>query len=148
SFELAHLADHRRPTRGDIVADGRAGLAVSKAESLGLRDVEAAGGWKALYDQNGLVGYDAVVVGLPPLESGPELRMAAQNLDGILLVLKWGATDVDKVERAIAVSGVGASEFIGAVLNMMDERMVGKFGDKLWAAEAKLVARRRAPKFR
>ena len=102
--------------------------------------VEAAA-WRRC-DPDWLRTYDLVVVNLPPLESGPEFRMAANDIDRILLVIKWGSTEFERIERAIAASGVAASEFIGAVLNMVDDRMIGKFGDKLWEAEAALVARR------
>ena len=148
SLEPTPVSDHGQRTRGDIVLDEPNGLDVLKASSPDQDSVggNAAGG--TLLDQNRFGAYDLIVVGLPPLERGPEFRMAAQNLDGILLVLKWGSTALEKVELAIAVSGVGPSEFIGAVLNMVDERMVGKFGDKLWEAEARLVARRRPLKLR
>jgi Mrp family chromosome partitioning ATPase len=97
----------------------------------------------AYCDQNCLDAYDVIVVALPPLERGAEFRMAAQGVEGILLVLKWGSTDLEEVARSVAASGVRPSEFLGAILNMVDERMVGKFGDKLWLEEAKLAARRR-----
>jgi len=98
--------------------------------------------WRTRCDPDWLRTYDLVVVNLPPLESGPEFRMAANDIDRILLVIKWGSTEFERIERAIAASGVAASEFIGAVLNMVDDQMIGKFGDKLWGAEAALAARR------
>ena len=87
---------------------------------------------------------DFILVCLPPLERGPEFRMAARNLDGILLVIKWGETEIETIKRAIAVSGASESDFFGAVLNMVDERMIGDFGDRFWNAEAALAARRRS----
>jgi capsular polysaccharide biosynthesis protein len=86
--------------------------------------------------------YDLIVVSLPPLELGPEFRIAARNLDALLLVVKWGTTELDTIERAMAVSGVSPSDFTGAVLNMVDERTIGRFGDKFWNAEAAIAARR------
>jgi capsular polysaccharide biosynthesis protein len=140
SLKPTSASDKRpRPCSG-IVLDERTGLDVLEAGSLD--DIDGAAAWWMQCDQNCLRAYDFIVVSLPPLELGPEFRMAAQNLDGILLVLKWGDTELERIERAIAVSGVAPSEFIGAVLNMVDERMIGKFGDKLWEAEAALVARR------
>jgi capsular polysaccharide biosynthesis protein len=130
----------RPQSRGSIVRDERIGLDVLETDSLDGIDGAA---WWMHYDQNHVGAYDFIVLSLPPLEQGPEFRIAAKKLDGILLVLKWGGTELERIERAIAVSGVAPSEFIGAVLNMVDERMIGKFGDRLWKAEAALVAQRR-----
>lgn len=106
-------------------------------------NIDSAANWWMHSNQRLSVDYDLIVVSLPPLERGAEFRMAAQNLDGILLVIKWGDTEMERVERAFAVSGAMPSDFIGAVLNMMDDRMIGQFGDKLWEAEAATTTRRR-----
>lgn len=110
----------------------------------GLSSSEASGASWMQHGQSVLGNYELIVVCLPPLEQGPEFRMAARNLDGILLVIKWGETRIETIERAITVSGVSDSDFVGAVLNMVDERMIGAFGDKFWNAEAALAAKRRS----
>lgn len=139
NFNSTSHPECTRP-RGRIVMDDRLGLDVLETQSLDGFDGAAA--WWMHYDQNHLGSYDVVVVSLPPLEQGSEFRMAAKKLDGILLVIKWGETELERMERAIAVSGVAPSEFIGGILNMVDDRMIGKFGDRLWKAEAALVAQR------
>jgi polysaccharide biosynthesis transport protein len=141
SVKQPGASDTRARPRGGIVLDERAGLDV--LEAGGGDEIDGAATWRMHCDENRLGDYDLIVVSLPPLEMGSEFRMAAQNLDGILLVLKWGDTEFEKIERAIVASGVVPSEFIGAVFNMVDERMIGKFGDKFWEAEAAFVARRR-----
>jgi capsular polysaccharide biosynthesis protein len=103
--------------------------------------------WSRRVGPDALASHDLVLVDLPPLERGAEFRLAARNIGGLLLVVKWGDTQFDEMERAMAESGVPLSEFIGAVLNMVDERMIGKFGDKLWEAEAGLAAGRRPFEF-
>jgi len=133
-------ASDKRPLRSGIVRDESTGLDVLKLDHAGSAHDAAA--WRMHCDPDCLGVYDLVVINLPSLELGLEFRVAAQDLDGILLVIKWGSTEFDRLERAIAASGVAPSEFIGAVLNMVDDRMIGKFGDKLWEAEAALVARR------
>ncbi len=133
-------ASDKRPLRSGIVWDESTGLDVLKLDHAGSAHDAAA--WRMHCDPDCLGVYDLVVINLPSLELGLEFRVAAQDLDGILLVIKWGSTEFDRLERAIAASGVAPSEFIGAVLNMVDDRMIGKFGDKLWEAEAALVARR------
>jgi Mrp family chromosome partitioning ATPase len=141
SVKQTGACDKRTRPCGGIVLDERTGLDV--LEAGGLDEMDGAAAWRLHCDQDRLAAYDFIVVSLPPLEMGPEFRIAAQNLDGILLVLKWGDTELERIERAIAASGIAPSEFIGAVLNMMDKRMIGKFGDRFWEAEAALVARRR-----
>jgi succinoglycan biosynthesis transport protein ExoP len=132
-------ASDKRPRRNGIVLD-ECTLDVLKIDhTSGAHDTAA---WRTRCDPDCLSVYDFVFVSLPSLESGPEFRMAAKDLDGILLVIRWGSTEFDRIERAIATSGVAPSEFIGAVLNMVDDRMIGKFGDRLWEAEAALAARR------
>lgn len=133
----AGRADGRLRPLIDLKVDERPGLDVLRVDGL-----DGAAAWRMHCDQARLVAYDLVVVGLPHLELGPECQVATQNLDGILLVLKWGNTELERAERAIALSGVAPSEFIGAVLNMVDERTIGQFGDKLWEAEAALAVRR------
>ena len=137
--ETANLSD-KQPPRDGIVLDESTGLDVLKIDHVGSAHEAAA--WRTRCDPDCIGVYDLVVINLPSLELGPEFRMAAKDLDGILLVIKWGSTKFDRIERAIAASGVAPSEFIGAVLNMVDDRMIGKFGDKFWDAEAALVARR------
>ncbi len=108
-----------------------------------LDNSDSAANWRMHCDRKSLAAYDLIVVSLPPLERGAEFRLVAQNIDGILLVMKWGGAHMERVERAFAVSGAAPSDFIGAVLNMVDDRMIGRFGDKLWEAEAFLAVRRR-----
>jgi capsular polysaccharide biosynthesis protein/Mrp family chromosome partitioning ATPase len=137
--QITGASDKRRPRNG-VALDEYTGLDVLKIDHASSAHDAAA--WRKRCDPDRLGRYDLVVVNLPPLESGPEFRMTAQDLDGILVVIKWGSAEFDRIERAIAESDVAPSEFIGAVLNMVDDRMIGKFGDKLWEAEAALVARR------
>lgn len=104
---------------------------------------EGCANWWMHCGRKSLDGYDLIVVGLPPLEQGAAFRIAAQGIDGILLVMKWGGPAVERIERAFAVSGAAPADFIGAILNEVDGRMIGLFGDKLWKAEAFAGARRR-----
>lgn len=135
---VASVFDQCSPHDG-IVTDERTGFDVLRIDPAG--SVNGAS-WRSRCGPDCLALYELVVINLPSLELGPEFRMAAKDVDGILLVIKWGSTEFDRIEQAIAASGVVPSEFVGAVLNMVDDRMIGKFGDKFWEAEAALVARR------
>ncbi|MGY4602906.1 succinoglycan biosynthesis transport protein ExoP [Bradyrhizobium sp. USDA 4474] len=80
--------------------------------------------------------YDFVVVDLPPLASGPQVRMAAECLDGLLLVVEWGALDAELIQRTLNLCGGARTKFVGAVLNMADKFVIGRYGDKLAGAQA------------
>jgi polysaccharide biosynthesis transport protein len=86
--------------------------------------------------------YDRVIVDLPALTSGPDVQIAAQKLDGLLLVLQWGGCGTELVQRALELSGGARSKFAGAILNMADRRLIGSYGDKLTAVEIAPAARR------
>ncbi len=106
-------------------------------------DAPGFANWWTRCEQQFLAAYDLIVVGLPPLEQGPAFRTAAQHLDGVLLVMKWGGVAEQRIERAFSVAGAAPSDFIGAVLNQVDGRTIGQFGDLLWKAEASVAERRR-----
>jgi polysaccharide biosynthesis transport protein len=86
--------------------------------------------------------YDFVVVDLPPLTSGPQVRMAAESLDGLLLVVEWGGLDAELIQRTLNLCGSARPKFIGAVLNMADKFVIGRYGDKLAGAQAAAAAGR------
>jgi len=142
SFGSAGFPDTQLRSLGGSIRNNN-GNGPDVLSTAALKTSDGAANWWMHCDQKYLAAYDLIVVGLPPLERGAEFRMARQNIDGILLVMKWGGAEVEQVERSFAVSGAVPSDFIGAVLNMVDPRMIGRFGDKLWEAEAVMVARQR-----
>jgi Mrp family chromosome partitioning ATPase len=133
---------HNLPSAPDIAVDARSSLHVLETEGGDMAD--AASAWVTHLDkpEGAIAPYDIVIVDLPPLAA--ELRPVAQKLQGILLVLKWGHGDRDKIQRAINSAGIPRSKFIGVVLNMVDGRLIGSYGNKFWGAEAAAVALRRA----
>jgi polysaccharide biosynthesis transport protein len=85
--------------------------------------------------------YDLVIADLPAL--APDVRVVARSLDGLLLVVKWGGTDAELIRRRLGPPGETCSKFVGVVLNMADQRLLGGYGDKLSEVEAALTASRR-----
>ena len=73
---------------------------------------------------------ELAIVDLPSLASGADVRAAADAIDGLLLVVKWGATDSDLVRQAVRSSGEARAKFVGAVLNMAGELTIGRYGDE------------------
>jgi Mrp family chromosome partitioning ATPase len=82
--------------------------------------------------------YDLVIVDMPALATGPDVRAAAQSLDGFLLVVKWGATESELIRQALQSAGEARPKFVGAVLNMADDEMMRDYGYEL-AAEMKVA---------
>jgi capsular polysaccharide biosynthesis protein len=82
--------------------------------------------------------YDLVIVDMPALVTGPEVRAAAQSLDGFLLVVKWGATESELVRQALRSAGEARPKFVGAVLNMADDDVMRSYGYE-HAAELKIA---------
>jgi Mrp family chromosome partitioning ATPase len=83
--------------------------------------------------------YDRIIVDLPALTSGPDVQIAAPMLDGLLLVLKWGGSQMEQIRRALDLLGSSRGKFVGVVLNKADNRLIGRYGDKLAAAEMALA---------
>jgi Mrp family chromosome partitioning ATPase len=80
--------------------------------------------------------YDLAIVDMPSLVAGPDVRAAARSLDGLLLVVKWGATESELVRQGFQSAGEARLKFVGTVLNMADEKTMGRYGYEL-AAELK-----------
>jgi succinoglycan biosynthesis transport protein ExoP len=102
--------------------------------------------WRQLNDAANEAGRacDILIAVLPPLADGPEFRIVAEKLQGLLLVVEWGRTDFDRNHRLIEMSGGLRWKFVGAVLNMVNEQAIGAFDDRFQAAEAALARRRGA----
>jgi Mrp family chromosome partitioning ATPase len=85
--------------------------------------------------------YDLVAVDLPPLCCRPQFQLAAQKLDGVLLVLKWGKTEWERLCRLLDLPEELRGKFIGALVNGINNSAIGRY-DRFWSAEAELCARR------
>lgn len=75
--------------------------------------------------------YDLVIVDMPSLVAGPDVRAAVQVLDGFLLVVKWGATESELVQQGFQSAGEARLRFVGGVLNMADEEKMKHYGYEL-----------------
>lgn len=72
--------------------------------------------------------YDLVIIDMPSLAEGPDVRATAQVLDAFLLVVKWGVTESELVRQAFQSAGEARPRFVGAVLNMADEESMRLYG--------------------
>jgi succinoglycan biosynthesis transport protein ExoP len=126
-----------------VVSDAHTGVDILPIGEQAISDKDSA--WWNRMDEvlrEAATWYDLVLVDLPPLASGPDAAIAAQKLDGLLLVLKWSGTETETIQRALKLAGRARFKFAGALLNMADRHLIGRYGDKLARAEAALNRRR------
>jgi len=102
--------------------------------------------WSRMDDASHAEGgaYDVLIAVLPPLVDGPEFRIAAEKLQELLLVLEWGGTDFERIQRLLEMSDGSRWKFMGAVLNVANEKSIGTAANKFQAAEVKFAKRRSA----
>jgi succinoglycan biosynthesis transport protein ExoP len=71
--------------------------------------------------------YDYVIVDLPPIIPVVDVKAAAQLFDAFVLVVEWGSTTTDELQKAITTSPVVSERLLGAVLNKADEALMRRF---------------------
>lgn len=128
-------ASGRSFAAGGVIDQGGGVHVLPAAASSVWRD-DAASGALLEFIPEACESYDLVIVDMPSLAAGPQVRMAGQTLDGFLLVVKWGDTGSELIRGAMRSAGKAQAKFIGSVLNMADEKTMGTYGYKLFAAEA------------
>jgi succinoglycan biosynthesis transport protein ExoP len=115
----------------DDIVEGPAGLHILPLREVSDGDVySSAPALEGILD-NAAGSYDLVVVDMPALAAGPDVRGAAQSMDAFLLVVKWGATESELVRQALRSAGEAGPKFVGAVLNMADEDLMRSYGYEL-----------------
>ncbi len=67
--------------------------------------------------------YDLIVVDCPPLLPVSDPMMLASKVDGILVVVKAGATQKEVVKRAVDILGAERNRILGVVLNNMSSSL-------------------------
>jgi succinoglycan biosynthesis transport protein ExoP len=73
--------------------------------------------------------YDRVVLDLSPLLPIVDVRGTGKLVDSYILVLEWGRTKADMVERAISEMAAFEDKLMGAVLNKADLKMMARYGN-------------------
>jgi polysaccharide biosynthesis transport protein len=71
--------------------------------------------------------YNWIVVDLSPLAPVVDVRATTQFIDAYVLVIEWGRTNISVVERALQEAPGVHENILGAVLNKVDLRQVGKY---------------------
>jgi polysaccharide biosynthesis transport protein len=95
----------------------------------GLHHPTTALGLQAVLSHAAL--FDLVVVDLPPATLVADVREAAAEFDGFLLVVEWGKTSLDVIEATLAGSDQIRRKLLGVILNKVDVRMLRTYDHSL-----------------
>jgi len=101
---------------------------VPRPNSPILADIFASGAAESFLE--GLrTRYEYVIVDLPPLAPMADVRATSRLIDSYILVIEWGRTKIDIVQRGLSSSNArGVREnIIGAVLNKVDIDAIGRY---------------------
>ena len=71
--------------------------------------------------------YDWVIVDLPPLTPVIDVRATSRIVDTYVLVIEWGRTEVDVIERAFKDALMLRGRFMGAVLSKADMTVLSRY---------------------
>jgi succinoglycan biosynthesis transport protein ExoP len=72
--------------------------------------------------------YDRIVVDLSPIAPIVDVRGTGKLIDSYILVVEWGRTKVDVVERAMKEVPAFENKLVGAVLNKTDLKRMVRYG--------------------
>lgn len=72
--------------------------------------------------------YDYIVLDLPPLAPVLDARATLPFIDGFVLVMKWGRTNIDDVERILSGDARLREKCYGVVLNFFDPKKARQYG--------------------
>jgi succinoglycan biosynthesis transport protein ExoP len=71
--------------------------------------------------------FDYIIVDLSPLVPIIDVRSALSFVDAYVLIIEWGTTAIETVERAIHSAKAVSDKVIGVVLNKVDFNALGRF---------------------
>jgi succinoglycan biosynthesis transport protein ExoP len=71
--------------------------------------------------------FDYIIVDLSPLVPVVDVRSALSFVDAYVLIIEWGTTAIDTVERAVHSAKAVSDKVIGVVLNKVDFNSLGRF---------------------
>lgn len=74
--------------------------------------------------------YDYVIVDLPPLTPIVDVRATTPWIDGYILTIEWGRTNIDVVQHALRTAPDVRDALIGAVLNKVDMNSIGRYDSR------------------
>lgn len=122
-FGLLDVVSGRVSFKDVVLKDAATSLSfvpmVAKTRLSHTNEILASPTMKKLMDSLREV-YDYVFIDLPPLVPVVDVRSTNQLVDSYLLVVEWGRTSVDAVERALGSAPLVYENLMGVVLNKAD----------------------------
>jgi polysaccharide biosynthesis transport protein len=100
--------------------------AVLKSPLANSSELLASDAMKNLFEQL-REQFDYIVVDLSPLVPIVDVRSALSFVDAYVLIIEWGTTNVDTVQRAVHSARAVSDKVIGVVLNKVDFKSLGRF---------------------
>ena len=100
--------------------------AVLKSPLANSSELLASDAMKNLFEQL-REQFDYIVVDLSPLVPIVDVRSALSFVDAYVLIIEWGTTTVDTVQRAVHSARAVSDKVIGVVLNKVDFKSLGRF---------------------
>jgi len=73
------------------------------------------------------IKYDYVIVDLPPLAVGVDVRATSDHIDSYVLVIEWGVTKIDAVQYVLRHAPSLQANIVGAVLNKVNMAAMGRY---------------------
>jgi polysaccharide biosynthesis transport protein len=89
-------------------------------------EILASDAAKSLFDTL-QIKYDYVIVDLPPLAAGVDVRATSGHIDSYVLVIEWGVTKIDAVQYALRHAPGLQANIVGAVLNKVNMAAMGRY---------------------
>jgi capsular exopolysaccharide synthesis family protein len=99
---------------------------VNKSQLFHISDLLAAESTKKLFDKL-RASFDHIIVDLPPLAPVVDVRAISHVMDCMILVVNWGQTRIDVVQKALNSAPNVHEAVIGAVLNKTDMDHIGRY---------------------
>ena len=115
--------------------------AVVKSRLANSSEVLTSDAMKKLFES--LRGhFDYIIVDLSPLVPIVDARSALSFVDAYVLVIEWGTTAIETVERAVHSAKAVSDKVIGVALNKVDFKSLARFdGERGYYYKNKLYAR-------
>jgi succinoglycan biosynthesis transport protein ExoP len=100
--------------------------AVARSRLTHASDILASAAMKQLFERL-RERYDYVIVDLSPLAPVADVRAATHLVDSYLLIVEWGKTKIDVVERALNTARGVYANLLGVILNKVDLVRLGRY---------------------
>ncbi len=107
-------------------------------------DILSADATQALFEKL-RANYDYIIVDLPPLAPIVDVRATTPWIDGFILAIEWGRTEIDVVRQALHRAPEVNEALIGVVLNKTDMKALRRYeGSQSYGYHARELMRNTA----